>query len=632
MVLHMHEQSPFFSAPVLAGLAVAIVGVALVAEFVVRSDDETGIVRTISSDDQQEIERAVASDLDEDFQADLVAIVQDTDLAPLTADKLRSTLFFRNANQDDRPKFEAFIGELLAKRKRHEEALSVLTALSPEQRIEHGSSFAYAQSYRGAGDIDAAINAYAIHVAANPNHNPGYVNYGILLAETGQHEEAVRVFERSVDITSSSRKGKSLSLLGQSQMALSVYDDAISSFDKSIQFRPDSGPTWRRFATAKARAGSYPTDEIEADYQRALALAPGSAVTMKEWAEYNFSFGRFETALPMFRDAGAEASKDFDILFSRSVNLLASERPRAARQLIRQMENVGMSSEQAVLLTALQEASGIIRPPTIETREETCINRETSERRAYMCLLLQLATDEMDAAVQVSETLPETSIYTQPAAFALARYEYRQGSAEIASERLDILLTKNPQSPLFWLYKARALAIEGANEEALAAFQSALELNPESRKITLELSDHLLAMESYDQAEQTLAGYFEVKPNDAPVLAALARVHEASGNPEKAEETLLQLSRMSEENDAEITQQLVAVQVSLEKFADALENADKLLEQDPANIPIRELRVQALLELGQEDEAQAEVDRIRRLTPADEADDASDTELASIAP
>ena len=256
----MHEQSAFFSAPVLAGLAFAIAGVALTAEIIVRSDDDTGIVRTISSDDQQEIERTVASDLDEDFQADLIALVQDTDLAPLTAEKLRSTLFFRNASQDQRPKFEAFIGELLAKRKRHEEALSVLSALSPEQRIEHGSSFAYAQSYRGAGNTEAAINAYAIHVAANPNHNPGYVNYGILLAETGQHEEAIRVFERSVDITSSSRKGKSLSLLGQSQMVLNAYEDAINSFDKSIQFRPDSGPTWRRFATAKARAAGGAPD------------------------------------------------------------------------------------------------------------------------------------------------------------------------------------------------------------------------------------------------------------------------------------------------------------------------------------------------------------------------------------
>ena len=149
----MHEQSRLFSAPVLTALAVALTSVAFAAEMVVRTDDESGIVRTISSDDQQEIERQVESDLDADFQADLVEIVQDPALAPLTSDKLRATLFFRTADQADRPKFEAYVGGLLAKRKRHEEALSVLSALSPEQRIEHGSSFAYAQSYRGAGNI-----------------------------------------------------------------------------------------------------------------------------------------------------------------------------------------------------------------------------------------------------------------------------------------------------------------------------------------------------------------------------------------------------------------------------------------------------------------------------------------------
>ena len=630
----MHEQSPFFSAPALSILALALAGIAFAAELVVRTDDQTGIVRTISSDDQLEIEQLVESDLAEDFQADLFEIVQDTSLTPLTSDKLRSTLFLRTADASERPKFEAYVGGLLAKRKRHEEALSVLSALSPEQRIEHGSSFAYAQSFRGAGKIEAAIDAYAIHIAANPNHNPGYVNYGILLAETGQHEEAVRVFQRSVDITSSSRKGKSLSLLGQSQMVLGAYVDAIDSFDKSIQFRPNSGPTWRRFATAKARAGTYTPEEIEADYQRALALAPDSAPTMHEWAEFNFSYGRFETALPMFRAASEEASTDFDVLFSRSVNLLASERPRAARQIIRRMANVEMSAEQEVLLYALQDASGVIRPPTIETRYATCADVEGNERQTYMCVLLNLATDEMAEAVRVAESLPLTSTYTQPAAFALARYEYRQGSAETASERLDVLLTKNPQSPLFWLYKARALATADANEESLIAFQSSLALNPESRKTTLELSEHLSKMEAFGEAEQVLNAYSDLKPNDATVLMALARIYEASGDPEKAEETLLQLMTMSEEGDAALIQQLVAVQVSLEKYADALENADNLLEQDPANVAVRELRVIALVELGEEDEAQAERDRIARLQPEEEpaATEATSTDFAEAAP
>ena len=616
----MHEQSPLFSAPALGVLALVLAGAATTAEMIVRNDDQGAIVRTISSDDQIEIERAVESDLDESFQEDLTAIVQDASLAPLSSDKLRGTLFFRTASADDKPKFAAFVGTLLSKRKRHEEALDVLTGLSPEQRIEHKTSFAYAQSYRGAGRIDAAIDAYATHVAANPNHNPGFVNYGILLAETDQHEEAIRVFERSVDITSSSRKGKSLSLLGQSQVALGLYEDAIGSFDKSIQFRPDSGPTWRRFATAKARSGAYASEEIEADYQRALALAPNSALTMKEWAEFNFSFGRFETAIPMFRSANEEAQNDFDILFSRSVNLLASERPRAARNIIRRMANVEMSSEQAIVLKALQEASGVIRPPTPETRDETCAARDQSERMTYMCILLELGMAETNKAADIAAELDENSIFKQPAAFALARDEYRLGSPELASERLDVLLTRNPQCPLFWLYMARRLAVVEANDDALLAFARALQLNTESRKISLEMSAHLQTMEEFDAAEQVLVGFLALNPNDAASLSALAGVYEGAGDPEKAEETLLQLMDMNEDIDAEITQQLIHVQVSLEKFAEALSYADAFLEQDPANIAVRLLRGEALTDLGDETEADAERDRIARLMPEPEAE------------
>ena len=626
----MHEQSPLFSAPVLGLLALTLAGAAAIAETIVRNDDQGAIVRTISSDDQVEIEQAVESDLDESNQADLTAIIQDASLAPLTSDKLRATLFFRTASAEDKPRFAAFVGTHLSKRKRHEEALDVLSGLSPEQRIEHNTSFAYAQSFRGADKTEAAID-----VAAHPNHNPGYVNYGILLAETGQHEEAIRVFERSVDITSSSRKGKSLSLLGQSQVALGMYEPAIDSFDKSIQFRPDSGPTWRRFATAKARSGLYESDEIEADYQRALALAPNSAATMKDWAEFNFSFGRFETAIPMFRSASEEAQNDFDILFSRSVNLLAAERPRAARSIIRRMENVEMSAEQTLLLTALQEASGIIRPPTPETRDATCAARTESERLTYMCVLLELGMLETATAVNIADELADNSIYKQPAAFALARDEYRQGSPEIAAERLDVLLTKNPKSPLFWLYKARSLAVADAQEEALVAFGEALKLNPESRKITLEMSTHLQTMEQFEASEQVLVGYLALTPNDASALSALAGVYEAAGNPEKAEETLLQLMDMNEDIDAEITQQLISVQVSLDKYSDALANADALLEQDPANISVRHSRVEALEALGDEDEAEAERERIERLMPEPVVEASAEpgaTEFATAAP
>ncbi len=628
----MHDQSRLFSAPVLTLVALVLSVSAMVAEFVVRSDHQDGIVRAISSDDESEIDRSAEEDVSAVNHAELLAIVQNTALAPLTSESLRTTAFFRSIDPSERPELQAYVGRLLAKRKRHEEALSVLSGLSPEERIEHGSSFSFAQSYRGAGNVEAAITAYAIHVAANPNHNPGYVNYGILLAETGQHEEAIRVFERSVEITSSSRKGKSLSLLGQSQMALAAHEEAIKSFDKSIEYRPNSGPTWRRLATAKARAGTYPSEEVEADYQRALALAPDSAVTMKEWAEFNYAFGRFEAALPMFRAASNEAPNDFDILFSRSINLLVSERPRAARKVIGKMSNVERSSQQELLLLALHEVSGIVRPPTVETRDQTCTAQGGDERFIYLCALLQLATDERDAAVATAAELPATSMFMQPTLFALARYEYRHDAADSALERLNDLLETNPQSSLFWLYKARAQTVLGENEGALAAFQDSLALNPESRKITLEMTDHLMKIEAHDQAEEALLAYLELRPNDASVLIALARNYAAAGAPEDAEETLLQLMSMSEEADPETTEQLVAVQVSLEKYPEALASADNLLERDPANISVRRMRVEALTELGRDAEAEEELDRIKRLEPEANAEDATSTEFASAAP
>jgi len=124
----------------------------------------------------------------------------------------------------------------------------------------------------------------------------------------------------------------------------------------------------------------------------------------------------------------------------------------------------------------------------------------------------------------------------------------------------------------------------------------------------------------------------ELRPNDASVLIALARNYAAAGNPEAAEETLLQLMSMSEEADPETTEQLVAVQMLLQKYPDALTNVDLLLERDPANIAARRMRVEALTQLGRDAEADEELDRIQRLEPEANGDDAPGTDFASAAP
>jgi len=138
----------------------------------------------------------------------------------------------------------------------------------------------------------------------------------------------------------------------------------------------------------------------------------------------------------------------------------------------------------------------------------------------------------------------------------------------------------------------------------------------------------LQLMEQFEPAEQVLAGYLVLNPNDAQILTALARVYEGAGDLEESEETLLQLMEMNEDNDFETIQQLVTVQVALEKYEDALGYVDSLIEQDPANIPARRLRVEALTQLGNDTEAAAELDRIQRLEPGLEESERAEAKTA----
>ena len=330
----MYKKRFFTSAPALSAIALGLVAIGTGAEMHMRDNNESLVAFVLSSDDGQEFDVQISSTLPDQIATALSDHIIATPTGAFDPDALEALEEYQQSDAGQQRIMRAWTGRILSSRNRFEEALHVLETLAPEERQQLGGAFAYAEALKGMGAIDEAIAAYQALIDDTPNHQAGHINFAMLLMQQGRLTEALPVLESAVGITNGRRKGKSLALLGALYLDRGAFDLAETALQQSIEYRPTHAPTWRRLAIARARNARATQDDTIATFQRALALSPGSAPTLGALAEYYFSVGRYDDALEPFRSASRQSQVPQEVLLMRAINLLASERPSAARNVL----------------------------------------------------------------------------------------------------------------------------------------------------------------------------------------------------------------------------------------------------------------------------------------------------------
>ena len=296
----LFSRRNLLSAPALVLYAGTLIVVAHSYETTIRRTGLTSVEYTITSEDESAVDLTADVSLPEEMVLGIISFIKTAEGKNISLPTIEGFPDYISADGGAKKTIISFFGEALAKRKRFTEAFSVLDILNDDERIEHGSSFAYAQSLSGLSRDAQAMLAYQKHVDAFPNHQAGHINYGLLLARYKRHDEALVILTRAAEITSGSRRGKALSLSGTPLMALGRYEEAVSAYERSIEYRPTNGPTWRKLAIARASVQSIPSAAVIKTFQQADALSPGSAKTQKAWAQYYFSTGPFYRSAASF--------------------------------------------------------------------------------------------------------------------------------------------------------------------------------------------------------------------------------------------------------------------------------------------------------------------------------------------
>lgn len=133
--------------------------------------------------------------------------------------------------------------------------------------------------------IGAAQNAFIPVQASTGNVSDPYqnnFNWGILKYQIGDYISAVNYFEKALDIRPNAKDFMLFSYLGNAQSKLHRYNDAIASYDRALQLRPDDVldySNWVRNFFNRGVTKYYMNDVKGAcsDWRKALEMGFGTA-------------------------------------------------------------------------------------------------------------------------------------------------------------------------------------------------------------------------------------------------------------------------------------------------------------------------------------------------------------------
>ncbi len=193
------------------------------------------------------------------------------------------------------------------------------------------------------GDVDGALEAFSVAIAANPDGaSVPYYYRGLVYIDQGKVEEAIDDFTKAIEIDK--HFAQAYAARGTAYLMTSRPAKAAEDFDKAIQLDPKNATTYVN--RARAYMGLQMLDEAEQDLNHAIELNP------KLLAAY-FNRG----VLYMLQQRTEEALKDFDTCVSLNPNAPAPYFNRAVAY-IELGDKKAAATDLAIYLTLSKDEEG----------------------------------------------------------------------------------------------------------------------------------------------------------------------------------------------------------------------------------------------------------------------------------
>lgn len=406
------------------------------------------------------------------------------------------------------------------------------------------------------GKWDAAIPLYQQAVELAPNTYTIWEWLGYALLATEQYSDAAAAYRRACDLNPDGlRRGRAFPYLNLVNCYLNAEQpgEAAGIVARMLETAPDNADSWICQGVVHRTFKRYP--EAEKAFQQALNLAPHNAMAMRELARFYMQNAHdYARALEVLDhllskwplDARAwnlkgqtllrcEAIQDAKDTFERSLAIASADN-----------DQLGNRSYRGLCMFRLGKFSEALND---FDQGESSINGRflAYNGRGVIMSRIERPLDALMWYEAALSLLPSTAVQTNKAE-TLARL----GRLDEAEAILDKLLAEEYDAMGAWAVRGIVATYQGRHDEALAAFNRSLALNPRYATNYVEFARLLLVLSDANHARSVIERALALDPNDAGAWQVKGQLLWALGMPEEAQAAEKQGSALLTNQQAQV--------------------------------------------------------------------------------
>ncbi len=121
-------------------------------------------------------------------------------------------------------------------------------------------------------NLPQATDAFKKALELNPDYAEAQHNLGVALAESGQWEEAIKAYQKTLAMPSNARAGSVYTNMGWAYYSLGRLDEAERALQQAVRFEPTLGPAYYHLGLVFLKAERR--EEARAAFRRVVELEP----------------------------------------------------------------------------------------------------------------------------------------------------------------------------------------------------------------------------------------------------------------------------------------------------------------------------------------------------------------------
>lgn len=437
--------------------------------------------------------------------------------------------------QDERNLSAAlFLASAQIKRKEFGEAEQTLKKAIELNPDSAAARLVLGSIYNATGNTDGALGVLKGLAEQNPDQFAYKVRLANFFAQRDRLDEAEKVLRDALAETPDDF---------DKQRALLVFlaskkgnDAAASELSKMLARSPEDADL--RFVEASFALQAKNADEAKRIYRQVIETAkgigPNAVKARNALAEMLLKEGELEEASALIEETLKEEARDADALFLHAVIALKN---KDLDQAVADLRAVLRERPDRIAAWRMLGQSHIARNE-LELAEEAfekalAIEPDDLFSQSRMAAL-KLHQGDAEAAKTALEAIADKTPENIGVQQALARIHFAQKDWSALAEGGERLKERAPDQPLGPYLEGLALQKQGRQEEAIAAFEQALELKPNAIEPLAALVQSHMALNEPAKAEARITNLLDKSPGNPVFVQLLGNLYLASGEKDKA--------------------------------------------------------------------------------------------------